>query len=66
MVRIGVIVTPPPFSLRTRTCFTPRIFAGFCFLRNRVNAAPTRFTVPVFFRFRLVAIYLSIPSASTL
>jgi hypothetical protein len=47
--RTGVIVTPPVFSFFTRTCETPRIFAGFDFFRNRVNAALRRFVVLAFF-----------------
>lgn len=59
LYRAGVIVTPPPLSFLTRTFVTPFIFAGFDFLRNRVNAAEIRF---VAFFFRFFAIYLSIPS----
>ena len=53
MVYAGVIEMPPPLSFLTRTCVTPFIFPGFCFLRNRVRAAETRFTGDFFFaRFR--------------
>lgn len=38
----GVIVRPPFLSFRTRTCDTPRIFAGFIFLRYRESAAEIR------------------------
>jgi hypothetical protein len=48
MVRTGVIVTPPPFNRFTRTCLTPRIFAGFIFLRYRVSAAEMRFDADFF------------------